>query len=110
MPVLKVEVVVTPQEKQQGLSHRQSIDSDRGMLFVYEDYLEELMLDESRMNFATDVLWIKDDRVVDVLTDIQPAKWPIKFESREPFNYFLELKGGVVNELGLKIGDPVMLP
>jgi uncharacterized membrane protein (UPF0127 family) len=61
------------------------------------------------MRFDIDIVWIRDDRIVDVtrraLHD-PTGELPV-YRPREPANLVLEVPAGTVEKLGWKIGDRV---
>jgi len=66
-----VDVADTSQQRGRGLSGRESMANDRGMLFIfsrsgkYSFWMKD-------MNFALDFIWINGDKIVDVHKNIQP--------------------------------------
>ncbi|MGA8857791.1 MAG: DUF192 domain-containing protein [Candidatus Bathyarchaeia archaeon] len=59
--VLNVDLATTPAEQQQGLSGRDSMAADHGMLFVFqsEDYWSFWMFE---MKFPLDMIWFNSSR------------------------------------------------
>jgi uncharacterized membrane protein (UPF0127 family) len=61
------------------------------------------------MHFDIDIVWIRDDRIVDVTPRARhdpPGELPIH-RPREPANLVLEVPAGTAEKLGWKIGDRV---
>lgn len=111
---LVVEIAKTAKEKEQGLSDRKNLCSDCGMLFVF-DQPGIYPFWMRRMYFDIDILWIIDDRVVDITF---AAKAPPKeefvapktvYQSKFPVNKVLEVNAGWVEKNGIKTGDVVRL-
>lgn len=108
-----VELAVTPEERNQGLSGRESLPELTGMLFVFESdqHLSFWMVD---MNFPLDMVWIDSScRVVDVTLD---APIPLPDQSRgelprfrpsSPAKFVLEINAGEFMGAQLEIGDVV---
>jgi len=109
---LVVEIAKTAKEKEQGLSDRKNLCSDCGMLFVFdqEGFYPFWM---RRMYFDIDILWIADDRVVDVtlgakVSSKEEFAAPKTFyRSRVPIDKVLEVDAGWVEKNGIKAGDVV---
>jgi len=109
---LVVEIAKTAKEKEQGLSDRKNLCLDCGMLFVFdqEGFYPFWM---RRMYFDIDILWIADDRVVDVtlgakVSSKEEFAAPKTFyRSRVPIDKVLEVDAGWVEKNGIKAGDVV---
>src|SRR3989344_9248343 len=67
----KVEVAGTPLARSQGLSMRDSLGSEEGMLFLFED-LGKHGFWMKDMKFAIDIIWIQEDRIVGFKKNAQP--------------------------------------
>lgn len=91
---VRVEVADTPRERTQGLSGRESLSRDHGMLFVFDEpgtpgfHMKD-------MHFSIDIIWLDRNRnVVDVTRSIAPDTYPKTFSSRKPMQYALEVPAG----------------
>lgn len=104
-----VEVARTETEKVQGLSGRDRLAPDRGMLFVYEAPARPLIWMRG-MRFPLDILWIRDGRVVDLVRGAKapaPGEAPQEFAPCEDIQYVLEVAAGFVDRHGIAVGDQV---
>jgi uncharacterized membrane protein (UPF0127 family) len=105
---IQVEVADTPERRARGLSGRAHLVEDRGMVFPYAR-AERHGFWMLEMRFDIDIVWIRDDRIVDVtrraLHD-PTGELPV-YRPREPANLVLEVPAGTVEKLGWKIGDRV---
>ena len=104
-----VEVARTEAEKTRGLSGRDRLAPDRGMLFVYEAPIRPLIWMRG-MRFPLDILWIRDGRVVDLVRGAKapaPGEAPQEFAPREDAQYVLEVPAGFVERQGIAVGDRV---
>lgn len=105
-----VELAKTDAEKQKGLSGRESLASDHGMLFVYEKAgaYSFWMPD---MRFPIDIVWINNGKVVDldenVSNEFDPAN-PKIYSPSNPVKYVLEINAGAAAVNNIKIGDAVV--
>ena len=107
--VIKIEIATTLEDQKQGLSDRESLNIDAGLLFVYDNY-EVRNFWMKDMNFPLDILWIKDSSIVGFEQNI-----PIfnsqgqvnRIGSKVPVNRVLELNSGYIRKNGFKVGDQV---
>ena len=110
--VFAVEVADTPYKKEQGLSNRNSIGlGTDGMLFVF-DVPARYAFWMKDMRFVLDFVWIKDDRVVWVDSNVAPPKpgeTLASFSPPEEVNYVLELPEGMVQKYGIDKGNIVKI-
>lgn len=88
-----------------GLSYRRGLAPAHGMLFIGFAPRTSYALDESRMNFSTDVVWLRDNQVVALTENIQPQADPLIVELPVPADAFLELAAGQETALDIKAGD-----
>src|SRR3989338_3498706 len=112
--VLKVEVADTPPKRSKGLGGRTSLAQDLGMLFVFERP-DKYPFWMKGLNFPLDFIWIKDDKVVDILANVSPTS-PNQKDSQLPIysakvevDKVLELNGGMAQKLNIQVGDSVKL-
>jgi uncharacterized membrane protein (UPF0127 family) len=106
---IKIELAVTPTEKGQGLSNRDELSDDSGMLFVYDKYLiPSFWMKE--MRFPIDIIWIKDNMVMGYEKQVYPQGADEQLAIYRPktfVNYVLEVNAGFIDEHGVKIGDKI---
>ena len=107
------EVVDTPALRSRGLSGRESLTQQTGMLFVFQTgrastfWMKEMM-------FALDFVWIGVDcTVVDTTLDVPPPEpgtptsaLPL-YSSADPAAYTFEINAGEVVRHGIEVGDEV---
>lgn len=107
--LLKVEIADTEEKQQQGLSGRDSLPQNSGMLFImpmpgrYTFWMKD-------MKFPIDLIWIKDGKVVDI---IQNAKIELntkdddllRYVSVVDANMVLEVNAGFAEKYQIKSGD-----
>lgn len=110
--VIKVEIADTPDKRIKGLSGRESIASDSGMLFIFQkpDKYEFWMKD---MRFALDFIWINGNSVMDLLKNIPP---PAPDQSIDTIPHYapvndvdkvLEVSSGYIDTHHISVGDKV---
>jgi len=103
-----VEVADEPAEQIRGLSGREALAWDRGMLFVYDEPgLPAFWMKD--MHFDIDLVWIREGRVVDVTHRVPHAVPPPlpTYRPRETVDTVLEVPAGVAQAHGWRRGDRV---
>jgi uncharacterized protein len=104
---LTVELATTPAAQQQGLSDRNSMAGDHGMLFVFNQEAEwGFWMHE--MRFSLDIIWFNSNRqVVFIEQNLPPcttAACPVYAPTVNAM-YVLEVNAGFVRTYGVQIGD-----
>ncbi len=108
---LAVEVADTLASQTRGLSGRETLAQDRGMLFVYDD-VEVRNFWMKDMRFPLDVLWIADNKVAGMEEHIPFESEDgsvVRFKSDVSADMVLEVNSGWIAEHGVKTGDAVKL-
>ncbi len=83
-----------------GLTHRSDIAPDRGMLY---ETTTPLSFSGKGMEFATDLIFIKGDRVVGLYANIEPCTEKcINYSLPQKYDVVMEVKAGTVDKLGIK--------
>jgi len=105
----EAEIADSKEEREQGLMHRESLDLDKGMLFIYktEDIYPFWM---KNTLIPLDMIWISEDlKVVSIFQNAEPCeKDPCPtIKPLKRAKYILEVNGGVVVEKGIETGDVV---
>ncbi len=105
----RVEVAMTPEERLRGLSDREGLAADAGMLFVYPtpDVLDFCM---RQCLIPLDIAFIDAD--LKVVKTHTMAVEPYGLERRTyssvvPAQYALEVSAGALAAAGVKVGDKV---
>lgn len=107
--VFPVELAVTPQEKERGLSWRKTLAPDHGMLFLYGNK-GKFDFWMRGMQFPLDFIWISDKKIVDIAVNVPPPKGdeaPVQLAPKIPVDKILELPAGTVAKYGIQAGDDV---
>ncbi|MBU4369950.1 DUF192 domain-containing protein [Patescibacteria group bacterium] len=106
---LEVEVAETFKEKAQGLSGRERILDNQGMLFVFKTPGRYPFWMKG-MKFPIDIIWLdKDLKIVEINKEVQPESFPELLRPSTPIQYVLEVKNGWVDEYSVKQGDQCSL-
>jgi uncharacterized membrane protein (UPF0127 family) len=104
---IKVDLALTPAEHEQGLSGRQNLKENAGMLFIfsrsgkYPFWMKD-------MNFPIDMIWLSEDlRIVYIKKNAAPESYPESFGPDTNAKYVLEVVSGFSDKNNLKTGDSV---
>lgn len=104
-----VEIADSDLKRSQGLSGRNSLPENEGMLFVY-DQLGLYSFWMKGMKFNLDFVFIKGQKVVDLVEDVpfpQSGEKPQIIGSSTEFDKVLEINQGMIEKLGLEIGNEI---
>lgn len=110
----KVEVADTKAKRSKGLGGREKLATDEGMLFVF-DKDNKYPFWMKGLKFPLDFVWIKDNQIVDIIQNVPPPVEGQKDEDlpiylpKVPINRVLEINGGTVERLQIKVGDKIKL-
>lgn len=111
---IKVELADTPSKRSKGLGGRESLAENEGILFIFPK-ADKYPFWMKGLKFPLDFIWIKDDKVVDILPDIPPptagapdSSLPI-YSSKTEVDKVLEVNAGTAQQLNIKEGDTVKL-
>jgi hypothetical protein len=108
--VLRTEVAFFPWDLEKGLSRRDSLEEDQGMLFVFPSSGRPVFWMKD-MKFPLDVLWIKGETIVEISENVplftQGEVTVIKPE--QEIDKVMEIKAGVASKYGIKTGDKVKI-
>lgn len=107
---LRAEVATTADQRSIGLSGRDALDADAGMLFVYDEPATPSFWMRNTL-IPLDLIWIGDGgRIVDITPDV-PTEIGVadgelrRYSPDAPVLSVLELNAGTAERLGLAVGD-----
>ena len=110
---ISLEIADDEAEQRKGLSARDSLPKDKGMLFKFKkaDTHTFWMKD---MRFPIDIIFINNDKIVTIYENVQPendknANLSL-YTSTKPADKVIELNAGLAKEFGLKTGETLRLP
>lgn len=106
---ITVETADTNEERQTGLSGRESLAEASGMLFIFEksDKHGFWMKD---MQFSIDIAWIdKDKKIVWIEKAVSPETFPKVFYPPSDALYVLEVQAGTFDKNHVDIGEEVLI-
>jgi hypothetical protein len=102
-----VEVAQTRVERFRGLQHRESLDEDAGMLFIFEeDKRHSFWMKDTLL--PLDIIWMDEKkRIVTIISHIPPCKMELcpVYSPDQIARYVLELNAGETAAAGLKVGN-----
>ena len=106
---LEIEIVDMIDQQILGLSGRESLPENAGMLFVYNSSGNPGIWTKN-MNFAIDIIWIDKDReVLEITSNVSPDTYPTIFRSQDPILYILEVNAGWSERNNINVGDNIVL-
>jgi len=106
-----VALAKTTVEQQQGLSGKNSLPQDQGMLFVFKTPGKYAFWMKG-MKFPLDIIFIKDTRIVTIFhnvpapSDPKATNLPV-YVPTQPANYALEINAGKAKNYDFQNGDDV---
>ena len=114
---VKVELALTKEAQEQGLSGRSGLKDDTGMLFVFS-YPDKYYFWMKDMHFPIDILWLvpteggvglgEDQRIIYIKKNAQPETYLETFGPDQNTKYVLEVNAGFSDMYNLKVGDKVL--
>jgi uncharacterized membrane protein (UPF0127 family) len=102
---MDVEIADTSEKMARGLSGRDYVTENNGMLFVYnEPGIYSFWMKD--MKFPLDIIWIEaNGKIADITKSALPESYPKSFTSKEPAKYVIETSSGWCDKNNIKIGD-----
>jgi uncharacterized membrane protein (UPF0127 family) len=112
---LNIEIADSQDERYKGLSGREKLDENSGMLFVFDskDTIRSFWM--KGMEIPLDFIWINDDKVIQIDENVptpaegtEDSKLPI-YSTTGPIDYVLEVNAGFSSKNNINVGDSVDL-
>jgi len=107
--VVQVDVAASDKTRAKGLSGRESLAMDEGVLFLFANPGKYVFWMKD-MNFSIDAIWLRDGEIVDLTTNIEPTLAGEDIPTFAPLvlaDAVLEVPAGFSQQHGLKLGLPV---
>lgn len=104
-----VEIADEDTERQIGLSGRKSLESNNGMLFVFEEKGKYSFWMKNTL-IPLDIIFIDDNKIVHIVKNAQPVEEGEEaqiYQSPEDANFVLEVNAGEADKHKFKVGDEV---
>ncbi|MDB2682648.1 DUF192 domain-containing protein [Alphaproteobacteria bacterium] len=103
----EVELALTPAQQQQGLMHRESLDENKGMLFVFPNP-SDLGFWMKNTLIPLDMIFIDKDGVVINVHSMAKPKDLTTVKSKGLAKAVLEINGGLAEKLGIVEGSIII--
>jgi uncharacterized membrane protein (UPF0127 family) len=102
-----VELALTPRQQQYGLKHRQQLEKDRGMLFIFSGEHEITMwMQDTKL--PLDMIFIDAaGKIVHIAANTEPYSKTV-ISSIKPAHGVLEVIAGTAAEKHIKVGDRII--
>lgn len=106
----QLEVATTAKQKEVGLSEKNSLAENQGMIFPFDkpDYYYFWM---KNMKIPIDIIYVRDGKIVHVAKNQQPPENgnqnPPLIAPGEPADTVIEIKAGLAEKYNMKRGDEV---
>ncbi len=106
---IEAEVANTQASRELGLSGRETMGNDEGLLFIF-DTPGRYGFWMKDMKFSLDIVWINENGiVVEIERDVSKDSYPKAFMNQADASYVLEVNAGQAKEFGLYIGSKVKM-
>ena len=103
----QVEIVRTEKEREKGLSGRERICENCGMLFVFPEKGKQVFWMKG-MKFNLDIVWISEEKITYIAKNVsRDLKETIRPEVLS--DKVLELNAGTADDLDIEIGDGIVI-
>ncbi len=108
--VIYVDLAKTPEQQAKGLSIKNTLNENEGMLFIF-DTPKEYSFWMKDMKFPIDIIWISsDNKIVHIEKNLQPCIFFLICTSYSPHansKYVLEVPSNYTTKNNITIGDRV---
>ena len=110
---VNVYYVDTDEERSVGLSRFDSLNTNDGMLFTFDQENIKPPFWMKDMKFPIDIIWINDNIIIQIDKDVQPAQEGtpeselLLYLPEEPVDYVLEVNAGHTERNNINVGDEV---
>lgn len=104
---LTVDIADDPLEQSRGLSGREILNENEGMLFVFPiSHIPSFWMKD--MNFSLDMIWITEAwQIAEITKNISPDTFPKTFSPESAVKYVLEVNAGWSDRNKIRVGDKV---
>ena len=103
---LRIEIPQTPGEFKTGLMFRESLDTDSGMLFIF-DRVAQQSFHMSHTTIPLDIAFIDEEGCIESIKELTPLRREPVY-SNAPVLYALEVNRGWFTENEVKVGDQII--
>lgn len=103
-------IAKTEEEKQKGLSGREALPQDQGMVFLFEEpSIHSFWMKD--MKFPIDIIFINENKIVSIIENAKPDNSENRplYQPTAPSNTVFEINAGLAKKYNFKPGDTVEL-
>ena len=106
--MFKVEIADTKEERRKGLMFRSNLNIDQGMLFILsKSSFANVWMKNTELSL--DIIFISEENIiVDLFKEAMPLSEKI-YTSKMVTKYILEINSGLIDKLGVNVGDEVYI-
>ena len=107
--MLAVDIADEPHEQTQGLSDREYMAENEGMIFIFQQsFIPAFWMKD--MGFGLDIIWIdSENTIIDIEKNVLPETFPTTFSPPSPVKYVLEVNSGWSDKNKISSGDKLKL-
>ncbi|MDD2680838.1 MAG: DUF192 domain-containing protein [Patescibacteria group bacterium] len=104
-----VDLADTPDKQYQGLSDRQELEFNQGMLFVFNEVKDKTFVMRN-MNFPIDIIFIRNHKIINLYHDLVPEGGQPRstYHSGAPVDAVLEIPAGQSRRCNIGVGTEVI--
>lgn len=104
-------VAETEEQRRVGLSHRESLDENSAMLFIFENENVRPAFWMKNMKFPIDIIWINDGEIIQIDREVLPPEdgaledsLPLYLPNGDT-DYVVEVNAGWSDRMNVSVGD-----
>lgn len=99
----------TPTLQARGLSRVPTLAENTGMIFPFAyPHVPQFWMKD--MYFALDMIWLDESlTIIDIHQNVTPETYPETFSPVQPASAVIEVVAGTVADLGIGVGDKILL-
>lgn len=103
----KLELADTQASREQGLSERDGIAKNEGMLFDFkQDGRWRMWM--IQMRFPIDIVWLNESKeVLYIKHNATPAEFPETYDAKQDSRYVIEVPAGTFKRINVNVGDSI---
>lgn len=106
--IVKVDISDSDCKRTLGLSNREMLEKDSGMLFIFPE-IGNYGFWMKDMNFSIDILWIDEKfNVVGIERRVSSSTYPEIFGKKYLAKYVLELSSGFSEKNNIEVGNKII--
>lgn len=104
------EIADTPKKQIRGLMFRESLERNKGMLFIFNQPTRAAFWMKN-VKFPLDIIFLSEKgEIQEIWRNMQPCTICVAQMPEQKAKYVLEIKGGLSDHLNLSIGQKIPVP